>query len=146
MSYFALPPLGVNPSMVTVGGYSSGGAEAFHVHVILSSKIKGASLNNSGLGVGAAKWMEKSIAEMGIEFKKNLNLSSRQKTTFLNKFLPYYIGEMKENESKGLIDNLSNLKNAPVYISGGSKDTVVAPMFLEASYKFYKDSQISANP
>ena len=44
----ALPTLNTNPDLITASGYSSGGIMTMDQHIIMSSKIKGVAISNSG--------------------------------------------------------------------------------------------------
>jgi hypothetical protein len=47
--YYPLPPLNVNPDLITVAGFSSGGKNSHNLHLVMSDTFKGAGLLNDGL-------------------------------------------------------------------------------------------------
>lgn len=50
------------------------------------------------------------------------------------------IDNAEKNEEKGLIANLDNLKDQPVYIfSGGEKDNMVPPSHQQAQKQYYEN-------
>lgn len=92
--------MGANPAYVTFSGTSSGSYMSAQIAMVHSSIIKGAGMNQCAL--------------VPLNFK-NSNM------------IPNYTTWLKERSDAGEVDNVSNLKDKPIYISSGSQDTMVPP-------------------
>ena len=112
---YALPSLGADSSSVTVSGFSSGSSMAGIMHVIYSETIKGSG-NLAGTPYGFTTSKEKLDPLVNI----------RQANDFSN---------------KGKIDNVSNLKDHPVYILNFDRDDFVQPVLQsrQAQKDFYQN-------
>ena len=97
-----LPSMGAESNSVTVSGISGGSFAASQIHVIFSDMIHG-----SGLLVGGP------YGDNYQESQSNL--------------APESIVKAENYYSQGMIDNLANLANDPVYIFSAAEDTVVYP-------------------
>ena len=97
----SLPPMGADLSTLTISGFSSGAYMAMQLHIVHSAIVKGVALHEGGpYGMSWA------------QYRKTLKVS---------------IDLARKAQEEGEIDQLSNLKESPVIISSGLKDTVVRP-------------------
>lgn len=97
-----LPALNADPDTITVSGFSGGAVIANAFHVAYSETVKGAAIfSGTAFGdsiIGPGAW----TSQKGIALADS-------------------------HASGGKIDSLSNLKNAPVYLTSGGADKVMYP-------------------
>lgn len=67
---------------------------------------------------------------------QNLEVNEREKSKA--DFLKQGTDRAKTYSKEGKIDDLSNLKNAPVFVAGGQKDRVVTPVQNELQKEFFE--------
>jgi hypothetical protein len=125
MSSTYLPPLNVDPRFITISGYSSGSAMANNVHVAHSATIKGGNYNNGGVH-GSKNCMDSIWAEMGYKSEnealgmlKDQERAAKEIPIFKEKLVKCVVAEDRKRSDEGKIDNVSNIKSQPVYVTGG---------------------------
>ena len=99
---YTLPAMNVNPNTITVSGFSGGSGYANILHIVHSKTIKA-----SGLKCGPA-----------YSFGYKLSGGKEVKTEDIQGAIDL----VKKYSDEGLIDDVSNLKNAPVTIGACGKD------------------------
>ena len=106
---YNLPPLNVNPDLITASGFSSGAYMSNQIHVAFSERIKGAGFGSGGCYANG-KWARE---------LRSANIPKGKRAVTKAKYLTYSLKVAKDNAAAGTIDPLSGIKNAPVYIWGG---------------------------
>ena len=101
-----LPGMGANPNNAIVAGFSSGAFMAHNLHMVYSDTFKGAGLVSGG------SYHAESYYPLAGLYTGDCNPYVRD---------PDYLAEKGtqdaiDNSNSNLIDNVSNLKNQPVFI------------------------------
>lgn len=112
-----LPALNVDPDSWTIQGLSGGNFMANNMHTSQSSRIKGA-----GLAIGTC------YANYYQPFDWGADTNNAQ--------LSYDKSQLYSDTWKA-IDNTDNLKDQPVYVLSGMKDTIIKPVQQESIRDYY---------
>jgi len=119
------PPLetfsNVNTSLITVSGFSAGGAFAIQLHVAYSSVIKGVG---SFAGVADTCFATYGFSCMTLPLLENAN---------------ELIKNVEELEDDDRVDPISNIADHRVYIYHGNEDQVVLPGAADVVEEFYEE-------
>ncbi len=123
----------IDPAKVFVAGISSGGFAAVQMHVAHSSTFKGAAVYAGGVywcaGAGGAAT---ALANCGGETLPTGQASYNSTLAVSELYLA-------QQASLGTIDPPSNLRNQPVYLWSGTRDTVVNPLEMRDLATEYND-------
>ena len=116
-SQLILPPLGGEADTITISGFSGGGVTANNLGVVWSESISGIGMTGSGPYGDFMSFGTKDLNVADIT-KKSVDIADY-------------------NSKWGFIDNTSNLKDTPVFISSGKKDVYAPPEYQFAQRDFY---------
>ena len=109
-----LPSFGAEADTITISGFSGGSATSTNLQTIYSDTIKGAGLLNGG-PYGDLFWNKPEHFNQPTDYAQQMARTSIQLA--------------EKMQSQELIDNLENLKDAPVFILSGSIDDVYPPPY-----------------
>jgi poly(3-hydroxybutyrate) depolymerase len=114
----------LDPKGTSVSGISSGGYMAVQLHVAFSTRFPAGAAIIAG---GPYECAEGNV----------LNAIGR---CLGNGEVPVdkLVALTREREAKGLVDPVSNLAGAKIFIFNGAKDSVVKPVMAEALAKYYR--------
>jgi poly(3-hydroxybutyrate) depolymerase len=119
-----LPAIGADKTQTSVSGLSSGAFMAVQYQVAYSASVKGAGIVAGGpYYCAAAVWTALTSACMG----NGIELKPAQMAN-----------QAREFAKHGLIDPLSSLQNARIYLFSGTRDDVVKPSAVKATVDFFK--------
>ena len=117
---YPLPPLNINPALVTAAGNSFGSMGAHNLHVVMSQTIKGVGLLNGAL-YGIDESEEHPIVLPEGRDEEEINFIK-------NKELKRAVELVRKYEKDGLIEPVKNLEGSPVFIYSGENDVTIPPI------------------
>ncbi|EIJ42790.1 poly(3-hydroxybutyrate) depolymerase [Beggiatoa alba B18LD] len=129
-------------SQTTVSGISSGGFMSAQLATAYSSLIKGA-----GIVAGGPFYCSGSTgARTAMDFiNSSISTCMGPATSAVAPKADKALKKAKELATAGKIDSVDNLKTQKIYIFTGSSDTVVKPIVVEQTYKFYQLAEVPAD-
>jgi hypothetical protein len=120
-----LPVLNVDHARITVSGVSSGGFMAVQMQVAHSTTVTGAGIVNGG---------PYNCAE-GSVIRARMRCMATERQIRVDEL----IASTRERATSGTIDEISNLKNARVYLFASERDSVVKRHVFDSLIAYYQD-------